>query len=112
MSQLVLGGDEFGQPRGELGWRVVAGRVGWADPVPVPDAEVLVVGEQPPHRAALVAGGAAGTSTLGQVPQRWPVRRRHPKLRQRPSESFGWASGYRRQPSGQVDQLIRIVAGV
>src|SRR6266508_3940739 len=77
-SQPVLCGDELWQPRGEQGRWVVAGGVGRADPVTVPGAEVIVVGEQPPYRACLVPGGAAGTGALGEVAQRWPVRRRHP----------------------------------
>jgi hypothetical protein len=68
--QRALRCGQFGDLRGQRPWRVVATGVGRAGPVPVLDAQVFVVGEQPPHRASLVPGGAAGTGPLGEVAQR------------------------------------------
>jgi hypothetical protein len=74
--QPPLRGAQFGHGRNQMDRRVVAGWVGWADPVPVPGAQISVVGEQPPHREALVPHGAPGT-VVGAV----LVEFRHRRLR-------------------------------
>ncbi|MDW5323256.1 hypothetical protein R6Y94_05290 [Plantactinospora sp. KLBMP9567] len=105
--QSVLCGAQLRQPRAEQEGRLVVDPVRRADPVAVPGAQVLVVGEQPPHLAALMPSGAAGTGTLGQVTQAAPRRRRNPQLGQRPGQSNGLVAGDGRKPaqrgSGGVD---------
>jgi len=79
-SQPVLRVGQLGQPVGQPRWCVIAGGLGWPDPVPVPGAEVFVVRERPQHPAACVAGGAPGAGRLGEVVQPPPVRCRHLQL--------------------------------
>src|SRR2546429_9794229 len=92
---------------------VVAAGVGWADPVPVPDAHVLVGGEQPPHWAALVPDGAAGTGPSREEAQRRPVW--YPQPGQRPDQRFARGPGDRRKRPTQrpppLDRLTRAGAG-
>ena len=101
-AQRALRRGQPGDLRGQRPGRVVAAGVGRAGPVPVPGAQVLVVSEQPPHRAALVPGGAAGAGPLGEVAQGQPVRFRHPQLGQRQGQVPGRVAGHRRQPGRQA----------
>ena len=41
--------------------------VGWSDPVPVPGADVVVVRQEPRHRAVVVAGVAAREGYTGHT---------------------------------------------
>ena len=72
--------------------------VRWSDPVSVPGADVAVLRQQSLHRAAVVAGVAAGAAGLWLVSPGGPVRRRVTQLGQCPSELLAWAAGDRGEP--------------
>jgi len=86
---------EFGAERGGL----LPG-VRWADPVPVPGANVAVVGQQPGDRAAVVAGVAAGAARLRLVPPGGPVWFGGAQFGQRQTEVPGRPAGDRGEPGG------------
>jgi len=71
-----LGGGEFGQQRADRAGLVVDAELGGANPVAVPGAKHLVVGEQSTDDAAAVAGGAERAGPLRVVPPAFPVWRR------------------------------------
>ena len=72
--------------------------VRWSDPILVPGADVVVLRQQALHRAAVVAGVAAGAAGLRLVSPGGPVRRRVAQLGQCPSEVLAGAAGDRGEP--------------
>ncbi|MFF3275859.1 hypothetical protein ACFYWU_33710 [Streptomyces chrestomyceticus] len=92
--------DDVREP-GEIDGGVVD--VGRADPGAVPQADVGVVGQEPDHPAAKVAGIATVAASLRLVAEHLPVRLRVTQFRHGPGQCVDAAAGQRGEPFGDDD---------